>query len=66
MNLQVIEMYIDAVCFIDELENPSPEVIAARIKHNFNVDVTVEQIVQLSLPEVQEKLAQMRALGINY
>jgi len=66
MNLQVIEMYIDAVCFIDELENPSPEVIADRIKHNFNVDVTVEQIVQLSLPEVQEKLAQMKALGINY
>lgn len=66
MKPELLEMYIDVACMLEDLKDPSYEQISEAIKLHHGIEVTVSEIEEFYLPETQEKLAQIRFLGINY
>lgn len=66
MKIEILKMYIDTAVMLSDLKDPSYEEICYSIKKHFNVDVTVEELENFYLSEVQDKLAQLKAWGINY
>jgi hypothetical protein len=66
MRPELLEVYIETSVMLADLQDPSFEEISQSIKTYFNIEVTVDEIANFYLPEVQDKLAQMKAWGINY
>ena len=66
MRPEILEIYIETSVMLADLKDPSYEEIAQSINTYFKVEVTPQEIENFFLPEVQDKLAQMRAWGMNY
>jgi hypothetical protein len=66
MRPELLEVYIETSVMLADLKDPSFEEISQSIKTYFNIEVTADEIANFYLPEVQDKLAQMKAWGINY
>jgi hypothetical protein len=66
MRPELLEVYIETSVMLADLQDPSFEEISQSIKTYFNIEVTADEIANFYLPEVQDKLAQMKAWGINY
>lgn len=62
---EILEIYIDIVTMLEgRIEDYS--LLAKRIKYNFKVDITTEEIERFYSPEVQDMLIQSKNTGVNY
>lgn len=66
MKPELLEMYIDVTETLANLDNPSLEELKHALDLYFNVEVSIEELYHFYLPEVQDRLAHMKAWGINY
>lgn len=66
MKPELLEMYIDVACMLEDLKDPSYEQICEAIKLHVGIEVTIGELEEFYLPETQDRLAQIKSLGINY
>lgn len=66
MKPELLEVYIDSAIMLADLKNPTHQEISDSIQRNFGITVSVAEIENFYTFEVQDKIAQTKALGIYY
>ena len=66
MRIDHLEMLIELAISMEGLEDYTYEDISKAIKKCFNEDVSVDNLQTFFSPEVQDRLAQLKAWGFNY